>query len=77
MSCITIVIINLAVLPLLCIVGDPCRFNYPSKGVIDLTSLARTDGLAAYQDIIPLVESGYSTFASFCISYLMSIKYRI
>ncbi|CAF0863002.1 unnamed protein product [Adineta steineri] len=39
----------LAVLTTLIIADDPCRFEH-SKGVIDLRSLARTDGKAAYPD---------------------------
>lgn len=40
---------------------DPCRFKDDSKGVIDLTSVGRTDGKPAYPDILPSTESGYST----------------
>ena len=29
---------------------DACRFEYPGMGVIDLTTLGRTDGHAAYAD---------------------------
>ncbi|CAF0991598.1 unnamed protein product [Adineta steineri] len=39
----------LAVLTTLIVADDPCRFEH-SKGIIDLTSLARTDGKAAYPD---------------------------
>jgi hypothetical protein len=40
--------------------ADPCRFEYPGKGVIDLTTLGRTDGQATYADRRPAKESGYS-----------------
>ncbi|CAF1656613.1 unnamed protein product, partial [Adineta ricciae] len=40
-------------------ISDPCRFEYPGKGVIDITSLGRSDGKAAYADILPLIPSGY------------------
>jgi hypothetical protein len=42
--------------------ADPCRFEYPGKGVIDLTTLGRTDGQATYADRRPAKESGYSMF---------------
>ncbi len=42
------------------IADDPCRFVAPSKGVIDLTSLARNDGKAAYPDVVPSTGSNYS-----------------
>ena len=29
---------------------DPCRFEYPGKGVIDLSFIGRTDEKAAYSD---------------------------
>ncbi|CAF3675806.1 unnamed protein product [Rotaria sp. Silwood1] len=42
----------------LIIADDPCRFE-ATKGVIDLTSLGRTDGKAAYPDKLPPTGSGY------------------
>ena len=39
--------------------ADPCRFEDPEKGVIDITTLGRTDGNATYADRAPLVPSGY------------------
>jgi len=42
--------------------ADPCRFEYPGKGVIDLTSLGRTDGKAAYADKQQAVQPVYSLF---------------
>ncbi|CAF0927207.1 unnamed protein product [Rotaria sp. Silwood1] len=50
---------SFAVLSSLVIADDPCRFEYPAKGVIDLTSLGRTDGKPAYPDKLPLTGSGY------------------
>ena len=39
---------------------DPCRFEYPAKGVIDLSSLAKTDGTAAFPDQPAGAGSSYS-----------------
>jgi hypothetical protein len=41
---------------------NPCRFESPEKGVIDLTTLGRTDGQAAYPYRFPLAASGYGIF---------------
>lgn len=38
---------------------DPCRFEDPERGVIDLTTLGRTDGKAAYADRDSYAPSGY------------------
>lgn len=38
---------------------DPCRYQ-TSKGLIDLTSVGRNDGTAAYQDQLPATGSSYS-----------------
>ncbi|CAF3590683.1 unnamed protein product [Rotaria sp. Silwood1] len=48
-----------AFLSSLIIADDPCRFESSTKGVIDLTSLGRTDGKAAYPDKLPTTGSGY------------------
>ncbi|CAF2573694.1 unnamed protein product [Rotaria sp. Silwood2] len=53
------IFINFAVLSSLVIADDPCRFQDPKNGVIDLTSLGRTDGKAAYADKIPPTGSNY------------------
>jgi hypothetical protein len=45
--------------------SDPCRFEYPGKGVIDITTLGRTDGTAAYEDRVPSKPSGYSMLILF------------
>jgi len=63
-------IIVFGVLSSLVIADDPCRFVHPSKGIIDLTSLARNDGKAAYPDVIPTVGSNYSTLSLFLPCYL-------
>lgn len=42
------------------IADDPCRFEDPLKGVIDLTSLGATTGKAAYQNQTPPSISNYS-----------------
>jgi hypothetical protein len=38
---------------------DPCRFEYSGVGVIDITTLGRTDGTATFIDIIPSTGSDY------------------
>ncbi len=60
MSCVTTFIVILAIQSLGITADDPCRFE-TSKGVIDLTSLARDDGQPAYEDIVPPTGSTYST----------------
>ncbi|UJR12774.1 hypothetical protein I4U23_016948 [Adineta vaga] len=39
--------------------SDPCRFEYPGKGILDITTLGRTDGTAAYADRIPPRQPDY------------------
>jgi hypothetical protein len=46
---------------------DPCRFEYPGKGVIDLTTLGRTDGKPTYADRLPTTGSDYSMLILFHI----------
>ncbi len=46
---------------------DSCRFDYPGKGVIDITRLGRTDGQAAYADREPSGGSNYSMLNLFLI----------
>ena len=40
--------------------ADPCRFEYPGKGVIDLTTLGHTDGTPAFTYPIDSFTDGYS-----------------
>ncbi|CAF3966120.1 unnamed protein product [Rotaria sordida] len=47
------------VLSSLIIADDPCRYQHPTKGGLDLTSLGRTDGKPAYPDKISSTGSGY------------------
>ncbi len=47
--------------------SDPCRFEYPGKGVIDITTLGRTDGTAAYADRIPPRQPSYSMLILFLV----------
>jgi len=47
--------------------SDPCRFEYPGKGVIDITTLGRTDGTAAYADRIPSGQPSYSMLILFLV----------
>jgi len=44
---------------------DPCRFDFPANGIIDLTSLARTNGTPAYADINSTTASHYSILILF------------
>jgi hypothetical protein len=71
MTWLIIFAIIIAVLLSLSIADDPCRFEDPSKGVLDLTSSGRTDGKAAYPDVAPSTGSNYSTFVSFLSCYLL------
>jgi hypothetical protein len=48
------------------IAEDPCRFSH-TKGVIDLTSLAQTDGRPKYADQIPPSGPNYSMFTLFFV----------
>ncbi len=68
-----------AVLSPFIIADDPCGFIDPLKGFIDLTSLAATDGKAAYPDRIPSTGFNYSTLilCYFIIYYQVSLNYRI
>ncbi|CAF1261775.1 unnamed protein product [Rotaria sordida] len=50
---------SFVVLSSLIIADDPCRYVHPTKGVMDLTSLGRTDGQPAYPDKLSPIESGY------------------
>ena len=47
---------------------DPCRFEYPGKGVIDITTLGHTDGSAAFADQFTKPPSNYSIKILFEIS---------
>ncbi len=62
-------IIAFIILPSL-ILGDPCRYQ-SDKGIIDLTSVGRMDGIAAYIDRIPPTDHPYS------MSILILIKNNI
>jgi hypothetical protein len=53
------IIVFLAIQSLTITADDPCRFE-TSKGVIDLSSLARDDGRAAFADEIPQSGNDYS-----------------
>ena len=46
---------------------DPCRFESPEKGVIDLTTVGRTDGQAAYPYRFPPSGTHYGIFILFNI----------
>ena len=39
---------------------DPCRFEYPGKGVIDLTTAGHSDGTAAFVNQTPASSPYYS-----------------
>ena len=54
--------------------ADPCRFEYPGKGVIDLTTLGHTDGTPAFSYPMGMLTVGYSMsmifyFNSYKIQY--------
>ncbi|CAF5012960.1 unnamed protein product [Rotaria socialis] len=49
---------SFAILSLLIIADDSCRYQ-TDKGVIDISSLARTDDKAKYLDKVPATASGY------------------
>lgn len=65
-----IIYINiLAIIFPLIIANDPCRFQ-TNNGVIDISTLARTDGKAAFPNKIPAEASNYSM-------YLLSLSIRL
>ena len=66
MSWLTMFAILVAVSSSFLIADDPCRFEHPSKGIIDLSSLARNDGIAAYTYKTPSMTSNYSTMIRPC-----------
>ena len=79
MSCLTIFTIIFAILSPLIIADDPCIFN-DAKGVIDLSSIGRTDGKAAYSDRTPPTITDYSKLIFLVvlnISLLIFMNYRI
>ncbi len=47
---------------------DPCRFEYPGKGVIDLTTVGHTDGTAAFIDPKEKPTVGYRTSMIFYLN---------
>jgi hypothetical protein len=49
--------------------SDPCRFEYPGKGVIDITTIGHSDGTAAFVNRVP--ASGTSNYS---ILMLFSLK---
>ena len=54
---------------------NPCRFEYPGKGVIDFSFIGRTDQKAAYTDETTRTASNFSMFIEFdqkikCLSIL-------
>ncbi|CAF0720230.1 unnamed protein product [Adineta steineri] len=53
------VVIFTVILPFLITADNPCRFVSKEKGTIDLSSLARKDGKAAFPDETPSIGSNY------------------
>lgn len=47
--------------------ADPCRFVHPEKGIIDLTTVGRTDGKPTYENWLPSTGSDYSKLILFDI----------
>jgi hypothetical protein len=64
---ITIFIVVLILLLSTICMSDPCRFEHPEKGVIDITMLGRTDGTAKYADKVPATGSDYSMLILFLV----------
>lgn len=64
--CITIIFCILSTFNIAA--DDPCRFVHSTKGVIDLTSLGRHDGQAAYQNAMP-PEGGYYSMLILFLSF--------
>lgn len=59
------------ILPLSIVVADdPCRFEYPGKGVIDITTLGHTDGTPAFANRKPANASA----TSYRMSTLFDLK---
>jgi hypothetical protein len=58
---------------------DSCRFEFPEKGVIDITTLGRTDGQAAFADRVPSGGTNYSMLNLFLIFIFIKlfVNYRI
>ena len=61
---LTVCTLSISVLLTIINADTPCRF-ISEKGLIDLTSLANTDGTAAYPDKLPPTGSNYSTLILF------------
>ena len=54
---------------------NPCRFEYPGKGVIDFSFIGRTDQKAAYTDETTRTASNFSMFIEFHIlNFISEIK---
>ena len=64
MKQILVVMLNLIVAFILsfsiAVAGDPCRFEYLGKGVIDITTLGHTDGTPAFPNRKPANASATS-----------------
>jgi hypothetical protein len=54
------------------IIADPCRFEH-SRGIIDLTTVGRSDGNPAYLDKQPTTGSNWSTL----ILFSFVVRFRI
>jgi hypothetical protein len=65
---LTICIIIFTILSSLVVADDPCRFEVKGKGVIDITSLGRKDGKAAFPDETPSITANYGV----CLSILLT-----
>ena len=62
MTLFTIPVLLSTILSSIILADDPCRFQ-SDRGVIDLTSLGRTDGIATYKDRVPPTGSNYSMYS--------------
>ena len=72
----TCIFVLTVLFPALVAAEDPCRFEYASKGVVDLTSVGHKDGTAAFPDEGP-VTSNYRRPCSslFSRAFLLHLVY--
>lgn len=73
-SCLTIFIITFTIQSSLIICDNPCRYE-SEKGIINLSSVGRTNEIATYIDIIPPTEHKYSMLILILIKIVYFINY--
>lgn len=62
MSALTVFLVIFTAQSAVILADDPCRFH-TFKGLIDLTSIGRNDGKAAFEDKLPPDPSQYRMFS--------------